>query len=186
MGLFGIDMDEPDEEEKQKQLEDNWRKFKASMYGNIIAGGAGEFAEKAAIDAFNKTAYLWDSNINPDEILNDKGELMTFRQYEKEVSPLYRFRSYGTSEYSFGLADVLTEQAQRSIEATQQIMTPEEMERYTGNEQAYAFFATMMQWMYFFRLSDTDVYRMADGLKRQMDKQVEEREKELQRIRSGR
>jgi len=183
MGIFGIDMDEPDEEEKQKQLEDNWRKFKASMYGNIVAGGAGEFVEKAAIDAFNKTAYLWDANINPDALLNDKGEIMTFRQYEKDVSPLYRFRSYGPSEYSFGLADVLTEQATHALSETQQLLSPEEMERYTGNEQAYAAFATGVEWMYFFRLMDTDVNRIAKDLKRQMDKQVEEREKEIKAIR---
>jgi hypothetical protein len=186
MGIFGIDMDEPDEEEKQKKLEDNWRKFKASMYGNIIAGGAGEFAEKAAIDAVNRTAYLWDANINPDSLINDKGEIMSFRQYEKEVSPLYRFRSYGSSEYSFGLADVLTEQATHSLAETQQLLTTEEMERYTGNEQAYAAFATGVEWMYFFRLMDTDVKRIATDLKRQMDKGVEEREKEIKAIRSGR
>jgi hypothetical protein len=186
MGIFGIDMDEPDEEEKQKQLEDNWRKFKASMYGNIVAGGAGEFAEKAAIDAVNRATYLIQANVNPDELLNDDGEVMSFRQYEKDVSPLYRFRSFGTSEYSFGLADVLKEQAQRSLTETQQIMSPEEMERYTGNEQAYAMFSTMVEWLYFFRLMDTDATRIARDLKRQMDKQVEEREKEIKAIRSGR
>ena len=186
MGIFGIDMEEPDEEEKQKKLEDDWRKFKASMYGNIIAGGAGEFAEKAAIDAVNKATYLIQANVNPDEILDDKGEVMSFRQYEKDVSPLYRFRSFGSSEYSFGLADVLTEQAQRSLTETQQIMTSEEMERYTGNEQAYAMFSTMVEWLYFFRLMDTDVTRIARDLKRQMDKGVEEREKEIKAIRSGR
>jgi hypothetical protein len=186
MGVFGIDMDEPDEEEKQKQLEDNWRKFKASMYGNIVAGGAGQFIESGMIDAFNRTAYLWQANINPDELLDEDGEIMSFGKYEKDVSPLYRFRSYGSSEYTFGLADVLTEQAERSFVATQQIMDPEEMERYTGNEQAYALFSTGVQWAYFFRLMDTDVTRIAVGLKRDMDKQVEEREKELRAIRSGR
>jgi hypothetical protein len=40
-------MDEPDEE-KQNKLEDDWRKFKASMYGNIVAGGAGEFVENGS------------------------------------------------------------------------------------------------------------------------------------------
>jgi hypothetical protein len=186
MGVFGIDMDEPDEEEKQKQLEDGWRKFKASMYGNIVAGGAGQFIENGMIDAFNRTAYLWQANINPDELLDEDGEIMSFGKYEKEVSPLYRFRSYGSSEYTFGLADVLTEQAERSFVATQQIMDPEEMERYTGNEQAYALFSTGVQWAYFFRLMDTDVTRIAVGLKRDMDKGVEEREKEIKAIRSGR
>jgi hypothetical protein len=186
MGIFGIDMDEPDEEEKQNKLEDDWRKFKASMYGNIVAGGAGEFVEKAAIDAVNKATYLIQANVNPDELLNDKGEIMSFRQYEKDLSPLYRFRSFGKSEYTFGLADVLTEQAQFSLAETQQIMSPEEMERYTGNEQAYAMFSTMVEWLYFFRLMDTDVTRIARDLKRQMDKGVEEREKEIKAIRSGR
>jgi hypothetical protein len=186
MGVFGIDMDEPDEEEKQKQLEDGWRKFKASMYGNIVAGGAGQFIENGMIDAFNRTAYLWQANINPDELLDEDGEIMSFGKYEKEVSPLYRFRSYGNSEYTFGLVDVLTEQAERSFVATQQIMDPEEMERYTGNEQAYALFSTGVQWAYFFRLMDTDVTRIAVGLKRDMDKGVEEREKEIKAIRSGR
>jgi GNAT superfamily N-acetyltransferase len=186
MGVFGIDMDEPDEEEKQKQLEDGWRKFKASMYGNIVAGGAGQFIENGMIDAFNRTAYLWQANINPDELLDEDGEIMSFGKYEKEVSPLYRFRSYGSSEYTFGLVDVLTEQAERSFVATQQIMDPEEMERYTGNEQAYALFSTGVQWAYFFRLMDTDVTRIAVGLKRDMDKGVEEREKEIKAIRSGR
>ena len=186
MGVFGIDMDEPDEEEKQKQLEDGWRKFKASMYGNIVVGGAGQFIENGMIDAFNRTAYLWQANINPDELLDEDGEIMSFGKYEKEVSPLYRFRSYRSSEYTFGLVDVLTEQAERSFVATQQIMDPEEMERYTGNEQAYALFSTGVQWAYFFRLMDTDVTRIAVGLKRDMDKGVEEREKEIKAIRSGR
>jgi hypothetical protein len=186
MGIFGIDMDEPDEEEKQKKLEDNWRKFKSSMYGNIVAGGAGQFVEQSAIDAVNKATYMIQANVNPDELLDDKGEVMSFRQYEKDVSPLYRFRSFGKSEYTFGLADVLTEQAQFSLAETQQIMSPEEMERYTGNEQAYAMFSTMVEWLYFFRLMDTDVTRIARDLKRQMDKGVEEREKEIKAIRSGR
>ena len=186
MGVFGIDMDEPDEEEKQKKLEDDWRKFKTSMYGNIVAGGAGQLVEQSAIDAVNKATYLIQANVNPDEILNDKGEVMSFGQYEKEVSPLYRFRSFGSSQYTFGLADVLTEQAQRSFTETQQIMSAEEMERYTGNEQAYAMFSTMVEWLYFFRLMDTDVTRIARDLKRQMDKEVTEREAELKRIREGR
>jgi hypothetical protein len=185
-GIFGIDMDEPDEEEQDKQVRDNWRKMKASIYANIVAGGAGQFFEGLSIDAFNKTMYLWDAQINPDEILNKDGEVMSFGQYEKEMSPFYRYRSYASPEYTFGLVDVLTEQAQRSVTQTGQLLSDEEMSAYTPNEQAYAYFSTTVEWLYFFRLMDTDATRIARKLKQDMDRQVKEREAELARIRAGR
>jgi hypothetical protein len=183
-GIFGIDMDEPDEEEQDKQVRDNWRKMKASIYANIVAGGAGQFAEGLSIDAFNKTMYLWDAQINPDEILNKDGEVMSFGQYEKEMSPFYRYRSYASPEYTFGLADVLTEQAQRSVTQTGQLLSDEEMSAYTPNEQAYAYFSTTVEWLYFFKMMDTDATRVARRLKQDMDRQVKEREAELRAIRN--
>jgi hypothetical protein len=183
-GIFGIDMDEPDEEEQDKKLRDDWRKMKASIYSNIVAGGAGQFFEGKSIDAFNKMMYLWDAQINPDDMLNDKGEVMSFGQYEKERSPFYRFRSFGRSEFTFGLADVLTEQAERSVTETAQLLSDEEMSLYTGNEQAYAYFATGVEWLYFFRLMDTDATRIARRMKQDMDRQVKEREAELRAIRN--
>jgi hypothetical protein len=185
-GIFGIDMDEPDEEEQDKRVRDNWRKMKASIYANIVAGGAGQFFEGLSIDAFNKTMYLWDAQINPDEILNKDGEVMSFGQYEKEMSPFYRYRSYASPEYTFGLVDVLTEQAQRSVTQTGQLLSDEEMSAYTPNEQAYAYFSTTVEWLYFFKMMDTDATRVARRLKQDMDRQVKEREAELARIRSGR
>jgi hypothetical protein len=185
-GIFGIDMDEPDEEEQDKQVRDNWRKMKSSIYANIVAGGAGQFFEGLSIDAFNKTMYLWDAQINPDEILNKDGEVMSFGQYEKEMSPFYRYRSYASPEYTFGLVDVLTEQAQRSVTQTGQLLSDEEMSAYTPNEQAYAYFSTTVEWLYFFKMMDTDATRVARRLKQDMDRQVKEREAELARIRSGR
>jgi hypothetical protein len=183
-GIFGIDMDEPDEEEQEKQLKDNWRKMKASIYSNIVAGGAGQFLEGKSIDAFNRTMYLWDAHINPDEMMDDKGEFISFSKYEKEKSPFYRFRSYDKSEFTFGLADVLTEQAQRSVDQTAQLLSDEEMSVYTGNEQAYALFATGVEWAYFFRLMDTDLKRITTKLKNDIDKQAKEREAELRAIRN--
>jgi hypothetical protein len=185
-GVFGIDMDEPDEEEQEKQLKDNWRKMKASIYSNIVAGGAGQFLEGKSIDAFNRTMYLWDAHINPDEMMDDKGEFISFSKYEKEKSPFYRFRSYDKSEFTFGLADVLSEQAERSVTQTAQLLSDEEMSIYTGNEQAYAYFATGVEWAYFFRFMDTDLKRITTKLKNDIDKQAKEREKELARIRGGR
>jgi len=183
-GIFGIDMDEPDEEEQDKQVRDNWRKMKASIYSNIVAGGAGQFAEGLSIDAFNKAMYLWDAQINPDEILNKDGEVMSFGQYEKEMSPFYRYRSYASPEYTFGLVDVLTEQAQRSVTQTGQLLSDEEMSAYTPNEQAYAYFSTTVEWLYFFKMMDTDATRVARRLKQEMDRQVKEREAELSAIRN--
>jgi GNAT superfamily N-acetyltransferase len=183
-GIFGIDMDEPDEEEQDKQVRDNWRKMKASIYANIVAGGAGQFFEGLSIDAFNKTMYLWDAQINPDEILNKDGEVMSFGQYEKEMSPFYRYRSYASPEYTFGLVDVLTEQAQRSVTQTGQLLSDEEMSAYTPNEQAYAYFSTTVEWLYFFKMMDTDATRVARRLKQDMDRQVKEREAELRAIRN--
>jgi hypothetical protein len=183
-GVFGIDMDEPDEEEQDKQVRDNWRKMKASIYSNIVAGGAGQFAEGLSIDAFNKAMYLWDAQINPDEILNKDGDVMSFGQYEKEMSPFYRYRSYASPEYTFGLVDVLTEQAQRSVTQTGQLLSDEEMSAYTPNEQAYAYFSTTVEWLYFFKMMDTDATRVARKLKQDMDRQVKEREAELRAIRN--
>jgi len=183
-GIFGIDMDEPDEEEQEKQLRDNWRKMKASIYSNIVAGGAGQFFEQKSIDAFNRTMYLWDAYINPDEMMDDKREFISFSKYEKERSPFYRFRSYSKSEFTFGLADVLTEQAQRSVDQTAQLLSDEEMSIYTGNEQAYALFATGVEWAYFFRLMDTDLKRVTTKLKNDIAKQAKQREAEIRAIRN--
>jgi hypothetical protein len=60
------------------------------------------------------------------------------------------------------------------------------MSIYTGNEQAYAYFATGVEWAYFFRFMDTDLKRITTKLKNDIDKQAKEREAELARIRSGR
>jgi len=181
-GMFGIDMDEPDEDEQERKLRENWRKMKSSIWQDLVAGGAGQFFQDKAVDAFNRTKYLWDAQINPDEILNKNGEVMSFQQYEKELAPLYRFRSRSNPEYTFGIADVLTEQATKVTESSMQLMSKDEMDKYTRNEQAYAYFAASMEWMYFFRLMDTDLTRIARKMKYDMDKDVKEREKRFKKI----
>jgi hypothetical protein len=85
------------------------------------------------------------------------------------------------------LADVLTEQAQFSLAETQQIMRPRrDGEIHWQRASLCHVLNYEFSGLYFFRLMDTDVTRIARDLKRQMDKGVEEREKEIKAIRSGR
>jgi hypothetical protein len=58
------------------------------------------------------------------------------------------------------------------------------MSAYTPNEQAYAYFSTTVEWLYFFKMMDTDATRVARRLKQDMDRQVKEREAELRAIRN--
>jgi hypothetical protein len=127
-----------------------------------------------------------DSVIRPDTILNDKGEVVSFRQYEKEFAPLYRYSSFKGNNYSFGLADILSEQAERVMSESGKLLDEDEMSSYTQNEQAFATVATMIEAMYFAGLMDADVTRMIRAGRRQLEQQKKEEEAELARIRAGR
>ena len=184
--VFGIDPEDPDEEKKDQMLKDRWRKFYASLFSNMVAGGLGGVAEDRSVWAFNKVSYLLDSLIDPDSLLNDKGEIVSFREYEKKFASLYRYQNFNRPEYSFGLADILFEQGNRTISEVGNILNRDEMEKYSGNEYAYNLFSTAMETAYFGGFMDADLTRIARQLKQDMDKSVEDREKRIQAIRSGR
>jgi hypothetical protein len=185
-GLFGVDLDEPDEEEKEKQLQEKYQQIKTRMFSGVITGGLGQVVDETGVLAFNRLSYLMDSVIRPDTILNDKGEIVSFRQYEKEFAPLYRYSSFKGNNYSFGLADILSEQAERVMSESGKLLDEDEMSSYTQNEQAFATVATMVEAMYFAGLMDADVTRMFRAGRRQLEQQKKEEEAELARIRAGR
>jgi hypothetical protein len=185
-GLFGVDLDEPDEEEKEKQLQEKYQQIKTRMFSGVVTGGLGQVVDETGVLAFNRLSYVMDSVIRPDTILNDKGEVVSFRQYEKEFAPLYRYSSFKGNNYSFGLADILSEQAERVMSESGKLLDEDEMSSYTQNEQAFATVATMVEAMYFAGLMDADVTRMIRAGRRQLEQQKKEEESELARIRAGR
>jgi hypothetical protein len=185
-GLFGVDLDEPDEEEKEKQLQEKYQQIKTRMFSGVVTGGLGQVVDETGVLAFNRLSYVMDSVIRPDTILNDKGEVVSFRQYEKEFAPLYRYSSFKGNNYSFGLADILSEQAERVMSESGKLLDEDEMSSYTQNEQAFATVATMVEAMYFAGLMDADVTRMIRAGRRQLEQQKKEEEAELARIRAGR
>jgi hypothetical protein len=185
-GLFGVDLDEPDEEEKEKQLQEKYQQIKTRMFSGVVTGGLGQVVDETGVLAFNRLSYVMDSVIRPDTILNDKGEVVSFRQYEKEFAPLYRYSSFKGNNYSFGLADILSEQAERVMSESGKLLDEDEMSSYTQNEQAFATVATMVEAMYFAGLMDADVTRMIRAGRRQLEQQKKEEETELARIRAGR
>jgi hypothetical protein len=110
---------------------------------------------------------------------------MSFNQYSKERAPFYRYRSFDNAP-SFGMLDIGMDQASKSVLNTKMVLTPEEMERFTPEEQRFLYVALLSDWLYLAGFNDADFARMWDKGRRDMIKARKEEEKELQRIRSGR
>jgi hypothetical protein len=87
---------------------------------------------------------------------------------------------------SLGMFDIGIGQAEQVALQTKMLATPEEMEMYTPEEQRLLYFSALSEWMYLMRLNDADFARLVNKSRRDMMKAAKEREKELQRIRSGR
>jgi hypothetical protein len=184
-GLMGVDMDEPDEEKQKEEANKNWRQFLADITGNLLVGGTPQLVESQFIDAMNRASYLVSLQLENDSILNDDGEIMSYDQYSKERSPFYRYKSYDNA-MSLGMFDIGMGQAEQVALQTKMLATPEEMEMYTPEEQRLLYFSALSEWLYMMRLNDADFARLVGKARRDMIKAAKDREKELQRIRSGR
>jgi hypothetical protein len=182
---FGVDMDEPDEEKQKEDFTKRWRQFLGEFTANLLVGGTGQIVEAATVDSFNYAAYLIAMQTEDETVLNDEGEIMSFSQYAKERSPFWRYRSFDNA-MSLGMFDIGIDQGKKAILETKTLMTPEEMENFTTEEQRLLYFAAISDWLYLMRLNDADFSRMVDRARRDIVKRSKETEKELARIRAGR
>jgi hypothetical protein len=184
-GLMGVDMDEPDEEKQKEEANKNWRQFLADITGNLLVGGTPQIVESKFIDAMNRASYMVSLQLENDSILNEEGEVMSYDQYSKERSPFYRYKSYDNA-MSLGMLEIGLGQAEQVALQTKMLATPEEMEMYTPEEQRLLYFSALSEWLYMMRLNDADFARLVGKARRDMMSAAKDREKELQRIRSGR
>jgi len=184
-GLMGVDMEEPDEEKQKEEANKNWRQFLADITGNMLVGGTPQIVESQFIDAMNRASYLVSLQLENDSILNDEGEIMSYDQYSKERSPFYRYKSFDNA-MSLGMLEIGLGQAEQVALQTKMLATPEEMEMYTPEEQRLLYFSALSEWLYMMRLNDADFARLVGKARRDMMSAAKDREKELQRIRSGR
>lgn len=184
-GLMGVDMEEPDEEKQKEEANKNWRQFLADITGNMLVGGTPQIVESQFIDAMNRASYLVSLQLENDSILNEDGEIMSYDQYSKERSPFYRYKSFDNA-MSLGMLEIGLGQAEQVALQTKMLATPEEMEMYTPEEQRLLYFSALSEWLYMMRLNDADFARLVGKARRDMMSAAKDREKELQRIRSGR
>jgi hypothetical protein len=182
---FGVDMEEPDEEKKAEDFAKRWRQFLGEFTANLLVGGSGQIVEAATIDSFNYAAYLIAMQTEDETVLGDDGEIISFSKYAKERSPFWRYRSFDNA-MSLGMFDIGLDQGKKAILETKTLMTPEEMENFTTEEQSLLYFAAISDWLYLMRLNDADFARMVDRARREIKARSKETEKELKRIRSGR
>jgi hypothetical protein len=182
---FGVDMEEPDEEKQKEDFTKRWRQFLGEFTANLLVGGTGQIVEAATVDSFNYAAYLIAMQTEDETVLNDEGEIMSFSQYAKERSPFWRYRSFDNA-MSLGMFDIGIDQGKKAVLETKTLMTPEEMENFTTEEQRLLYFAAISDWLYLMRLNDADFARMTDRARRDIVKRSKENEKELARIRAGR
>ena len=78
------------------------------------------------------------------------------------------------------------DQAKKSILNTKMALTPEEMDKYTPEEQRFLYVALLSDWLYLGGFNDADFARMWDKGRRDMINARKEEEKQIKAIRSGR
>jgi len=183
--LLGVDMDEPDEEKQKEEANKLWRQFQGEVIANMLVGGAPQFVEAKFIDSINYANYMVSLQLESDDVIDDKGEVMSFDKYQKERSPLWRYRSFDNA-MTLGMLDIGLGQAEKVAMQTKMLATPEEMEKYTTEEQRLLWFSALSEWMYLMRLNDADFARMVTKARKDMVSAVKDREKRIQAIRSGR
>ena len=184
-GLMGVDMEEPDEEKQKEMADRNWRQFLADMTGNLLVGGTPQIVESQVIQSFNRASYLVAMQLESETVMDENGEIMSFDKYSKERSPFYRYQSFDNA-MSLGMFDIGFGQAKETALQTKMLMDRDEMGMYTPEEQRLLYFSALSEWLLLMRLNDTDFSRLVKKARRDMIKAVEDREKELNRIRSGR
>jgi hypothetical protein len=183
--IFGVDVEEPDEEKKKEEFEQKWRQLQGDIISTMAVGGFGQMVESYTIDGMNYIKYMIDTANESESVLDDDGDIMSFNEYAKERAPFYRYRSFDNA-FSLGILDIGMDQAKKSILNTKMVLNPEEMERFTPEEQRFLYVALISDWLYLGGFNDADFARMWDKGRRDMIKARKEEEKEIKAIRSGR
>ena len=183
--IFGVDVEEPDEEKKKEEFEQKWRQLQGDIISTMAVGGFGQMVESYTIDGMNYIKYMIDTANESESVLDDDGDIMSFNEYAKERAPFYRYRSFDNA-FSLGILDIGMDQAKKSILNTKMVLTPEEMERFTPEEQRFLYVALISDWLYLGGFNDADFARMWDKGRRDMIKARKEEEKEIKAIRNGR
>jgi hypothetical protein len=183
--IFGVDVEEPDEEKQKEEFDRKWKQLYGDVISTMIVGGGGQMLESYTIDGMNYIKYMIDSANGSEDVLDDDGEIMSFNKYAKERAPFYRYRSFDNA-MSLGILDIGMDQARKSVLNTKMVLTPDEMDKYTPEEQAFLYVALLSDWLYLGGFNDADFARMWDKARRDMINARKEEEKELKRIRSGR
>jgi hypothetical protein len=179
--LLGVDMDEPDEEKQQEEANKIWRRFSAEVFSNIVVGGFGSLAENRFVDAVNYSFYIIESQIENENVLDDKGEVMSFDKYQKERSPFYRYTGMG-ADSSFGMLDIMPGQISELRKRVEELTSEELAETLTPEERRVLYVAGFSELIYTMRLNDTDVARMIRQMNRDVIEQSKEREKAEKRL----
>jgi hypothetical protein len=179
--LLGVDMDEPDEEKQKEEANRIWRQFYGELVSNILVGGFGGAVETGFIDAINQAAYFIETQIESENVLNDKGEVMSIKEYNKERSPFYRYQAFG-SESNFGMLDIMPGQIEQLMKRMDEMTNEEFLDTLTPEEKRVIYFAGFSELLYTMRLNDTDVARMIRQMNRDVIEQSKEREKADKRL----
>jgi hypothetical protein len=182
---MGVDMEEPDEDKQKEMADRNWRQFLADMTGNLLVGGTPQIVEAEVIKSFNRASYLVAMQLESESVMDENGEIMSFDKYSKERSPFYRYQSYDNA-MSLGMFDIGLDQAKEVALQTKMLTDRDEMDAYTPEEQRLLYFSALSEWLLLMRLNDTDFARLVKKARRDMIKSVEDREKDIKAIRSGR
>jgi hypothetical protein len=183
--IFGVDVEEPDEEKKKEEFEQKWRQLQGDIFSTMVVGGFGQMIESYTIDGMNYLKYMIDTANESESVLDDDGEIMSFNNYARERAPFYRYRSFDNAP-SLGILDIGMDQAKKSILNTKMVLTPDEMERFTPEEQRLLYAALVSDWLYLGGFNDADFARMWDKGRRDMINARKEEERALNKIRSGR
>ena len=184
-GIFGVDVEEPDEEKQKEEFDQKWRQLQGDIISTMVVGGFGQMIEGHTIDGMNYIKYMIDTVNESESVLDDDGEIMSFNKYSKERAPFYRYRSFDNAP-SLGMLDIGMDQAGKAVLNTKMVLTPEEMERFTPEEQRFLLVALISDWLYLGGFNDADFARMWDKGRRDMINARKEEEKALNKIRSGR
>jgi len=183
-GLLGVDMEEPDEEERLEKERRVFRQFLGEVASNIFVGGYSAYAETRLIDAVNAAAYFYEIQTQSENVLDDKGEIMSWEKYRKERAPMYRYTGPG-ADSTLGMLDILPSQARESFDRLKDLSDDEIMDSLTEEEQRVLILAALSETLYTMRLNDADVARMVKRMAKDVKDQAEARQKaerQLQRI----
>jgi len=183
-GLLGVDMEEPDEEEKAEKEKRVFRQFLGEVAANIFVGGYSAYAETRLIDAVNAASYFYEIQTNSDNVLDDEGEIMSWEKYRKERAPMYRYTGPG-ADSTLGMIDILPSQTRETFDRLKDLSDDEIMDSLTEEEQRVLILAALSETLYTMRLNDADVARMIKRMAKDVKDQAEARQKaerKLQRL----